>query len=187
MKAQLSGEALNQLIGAVRAFTSKGDARPQNQLIHIFFSAEGCKTTAYAVDGYRAAKESVVCGFVDEDFDVFVLPPQIKAKRGSTAEVYREGDYSFISYGDVTFRTEKPDGEPFDVESLIRSEAVKENKQSFGVNVDYMIDALRSLKESGAAVRKPVVIEFTSPLAPILMRTDSDNYKMILPVRLRGE
>jgi DNA polymerase III sliding clamp (beta) subunit (PCNA family) len=187
MKATLSGEALNQLVGSVKAFTGKSDVRPQNQFIHILFSADGCKATAYAIDGYRAAKESVVCGFVDEDFDVMVLAPRIKAKRVSNVEVYRDGDRSFIDYGDITFRTQRPDGTPFDVEGFISGEAAKENKQAFGINADYMIDALRSLKESGAAIRKPVIVEFTSPLAPVLLRTDADNYKVILPVRLHGE
>ena len=187
MKATLSGEALNQLVGSVKAFIGKSDVRPQNQFIHILFNADGCKATAYAIDGYRAAKESVVCCFVDEDFDVMISAPQIRARRGSTVEVYREGDYSFVVYGDITFRTRKPDGTPFDVEKFISDEAAKENKQKFGINADYMIDALKSLKESGAAIRKPVIIEFTSPLAPVLLRTDSDNYKVILPVRLHGE
>lgn len=186
MKATLSGEALNQLIGAVKSFTSKSDARPLNQYIHIFFSADGCKATAYALDGYRAAKESVVCGFVDEDFDVMVLAPRIKARRGSNVEVYRDGDRSFIDYGDITFRTQRPEGTPFDVEKFISGEAAKENKQAFGINADYMIDALKSLKESGAAIRKPVIIEFTSPVAPILLRTDEDNYKVVLPMRIRN-
>jgi len=185
MKATLSGEALNQLIGAVKAFVSKNNARPQSQFIHILFSADGCKATAYALDGYRAAKESVVCYTVDEDFDVMISAPQIRARRGSTVEVYRDGDYSFIGYGDIAFRTKKPEGEPFNVEKLISVEAAKENKQAFGINADYMIDALRSLKESGASIRKPVVIEFTSPVAPVLLHTDEDNYKVVLPIRIR--
>lgn len=186
MNATLSGEAFNRLVGAVKAFVDKrGSRRPCDTLIHILFSAEECKATAYALDGYRAAKETVACGSVDEDFDVLISVPRLKAVKSSIVEVRREGDKSIVDYGDIQFHTKNPGGELFDVETAISAEVNKPKRMAFGINADYMIDALRSLKESGAAIGKPVTVEFTSPLAPILMRTDKDNYKMVLPVRIR--
>lgn len=186
MKATIEAMAFNRLIGAVKAFASRTNSRPALTMIQLHFSAQDKKATAYATDGYRAAKECALCYTVDEDFSVLVSAPPLKAKSNSIVEVELDGDVAYISFGEVRFRNKQPTNEPFDVEKFISDVVVRKNVNVLGVNADYLIDALKSLKASGATARHPVIIEFGGPHEPIVLRTDSDNQKVVLPVRIKA-
>lgn len=187
MKSTINGSDFNRLIGAVRSFAEKTDVRPMNRLIQFHFNADTTSVTAYAVDGYRAAKERAVCYTVDEDFTVLVSAPPLKANGRIGVEVELDGDCAYISYGDVRFRTKQPEGDVFNVQKVISDAMERKEIQRFGANVDYLMDALKSLKASGATGRKPIIVEFRGPSDPIILRTDSDNPKMVLPVRIKRE
>lgn len=187
MKATLEGATFNRLIGAVRNFTGKNDARPQNRLIQLHFHKDGTLVEAYALDGYRAAKECAICYTVDEDFSVLVNAPPLKANGSIAVEVEAADGFAYISYGDIRFRTKQPDAEMFDVQKVIKDAMQKPDIMRFGANVDYLLDALKSLKASGASSRKPIIVEFRSPVEPIILRTDQDNPKVVLPIRIKTE
>lgn len=187
MKATLDGATFNRLIGAVRNFTEKSDNRPQNSLIQLHFHNGETSVEAYALDSYRAAKECAVCYTVDEDFVALISPPPLKANGSAVVEVEVSGGFAYVSYGNIRFRTKQPNAELFDVQKLIDDTMKKPDIMRFGANVDYLLDALKSLKASGASSRKTIIVEFRSPLEPIILRTDRDNPKMVLPVRLSKE
>lgn len=187
MRATLEGATFNRLIGAVRNFTGKSEVSPQNRLIQLHFHREGTSVKAYALDGFRAAKECAVCYTVEEDFVALISPPPLKANGSALVEVEVSDGFAYVSYGDIRFRTKQPDVKPFDVQKFIDDTMQKPDIMRFGANVDYLLDALKSLKASGASSRKPVIVEFRSPLEPIILRTDRDNPKMVLPVRLSEE
>lgn len=187
MKATLEGATFNRLIGAVRNFTGKGDVRPQTRLIQLHFCKGLTSVEAYALDGYRAAKECAVCYTVDEDFVALINPPPLKANGSIEVEVEVSDGFAYVSYGDIRFRTKQPNAELFDVQKVIDDTMQKPNIMRFGANVDYLLDALKSLKASGASSRKPIIVEFRSPVEPIILRTDRDNPKMVLPVRILKE
>lgn len=187
MEATLDGKNFNRLIDAVRNFTSKNDAKPENCMIQLHFHTDGTNVEAYALDGYKAAKECAKCCTVDEDFVALISAPPIKANGIPVVEVSLEDDYAYISYGDIRFRTRQPNAEPFDVQKVIDNAMHKESTMWFGANVNYLLDALKSLKGSCAAGRIPVIVEFRGPNEPIIFRTDEDNPKMVMPIRIRDK
>ncbi|SBW02464.1 hypothetical protein KL86CLO1_11650 [uncultured Eubacteriales bacterium] len=187
MKATISGANFNRLIDAVKYFVDKNCTREALRYIQLRFDRELCKVTAYGVDGHRASKECAMCLTVDEDFTAMVKVPPIKANGQLTVEISRDDGYAYISYGDIQFRTAKPGAMPYDVDDVIKKAVERTDVMRFGANVDYLMDALRSLKTTGATGRRPVIVEFRGPNDPIILRTDKDNPKMVLPTRISSE
>ena len=185
MKATINGTNFNRLIGAVRNFASKNADKAQLALIQLHFHKDEQNVEAYAVDGYRAAKEQAACYLVDKDFTVLVAAPPLKANEATTVEIWTDGEYAYILYGDIQFRTKQPGAEPIDIRKIVDENMHRPEMLRIGVNADYMIDALKSLKLTGAARRKAVIIEIKDPMSPIVLRTDEDDPKIVLPVRIR--
>lgn len=186
MKATMCGANFNRLISAVRAFVSKNTTRPQYSMIQLQFNEDGRSVTAYALDGYRIAKEIGVCYTVDEDFKVLISAPPLKANGEAIVEIGYDDKYSYISYGNTWFRFEQPYGEWFAAQDFFDKEMAKK-RQKIAVNVDYLLDAVKAIKATGATSRRPVIIEFGSPYDPVILRTDRDNPKAVLPVRIKED
>ena len=98
-----------------------------------------------------------------------------------------DGEITDIEFRDMRFRTKRPDGEFMDCEKALSGAMNREKQLQFGANVDYLIDALKSLKASGATTQKPVIFEFRGETEAMIFRTDADNAKMVLPVRLQAK
>lgn len=187
MKATMNGANFNRIIAATRAFASGNTTRPQNNLIQLHFCRETASLEAFALDGYRAMKETSACYTVDEDFMVLVSAPPLKANGEHVVEIEQDGEYAYISFGNVRFRTKRPEGKVLDVNKVLTDEMKKEGRHRVGLNVDYLLDACKSIKASGTAFRKAVIIEIGSPLEPVILRTDRDNPRMVMPVRIRED
>lgn len=186
MKATMRGANFNRIISAVKAFTSANEARPANTMIQLHINKEALTVSAYGVDGYRAAKESGTIYSADGDFRVLIFAPPIKAPTEAVVEIEDDGEYAYITYGDIRFRYKQPEGKPFDVQDFFEKEMVKERRQ-VGLNVNYLLDAAKSIKAAGRTIRQSVVIEFGGPADPVIIRADHENPRVVLPVRLRAD
>lgn len=184
MKATVSGANFNRLMDAVKHFVDKNSTRVALRYVQLRFDKELCNVTAYGVDGYRASKECAMCLTVDESFTAMIKVPPIRANGQLSVEITQDDGHSYISYGDIQFRTAKPGAMPYDIEDVIKQAVDRPDIMKFGANIDYLMDALKSLKTSGATGRRPVIVEFRGPTEPVILRTDEDNPKMVLPTRL---
>ena len=55
-----------------------------------------------------------------------------------------------------------------------------------GVNAEYLLSALQAAKASvGGAFKQPAILEFRGTLGPITIKTNHEDVKMVLPVRIR--
>lgn len=55
-----------------------------------------------------------------------------------------------------------------------------------GFNGNYLLSALQAAKVSiGGSFKDPVVLEFRNNLTPVILRTNKDDIKMVLPIRIK--
>ena len=89
----------------------------------------------------------------------------------------------FIRCNGFVFGYQQPQGEFLDWERALPSSEVK---LRIAFNGNYLLTALQAAKESaGASFRKPVYLEFRSNLEPVIIRTNKEDIKMVLPVRIQ--
>lgn len=55
-----------------------------------------------------------------------------------------------------------------------------------GFNGNYLLNALQAAKVSaGQTFKNPIVLEFWTPTTPVIIRTNTDDIKMVLPIRIK--
>ena len=183
MKANIFTNDFNRIVAATKDFVSKSDARKLHRFIRMEFRAADSSVAAVAVDGYRLSVEHAVCE-CDEDFVVY-LNADTKLPRGMYATIEVVDKDAIIRCGDFIFGCPQKDGEFLDWESSIPKE---DPTFRFGVNGNYLLSALQAAKIScGNSFKKPVVLEFRGELLPVILRTNENDVKMVLPIRLKGQ
>lgn len=180
MQARIDTNSFNRVIAATKNFVDTSGMRPARTLIRLEFSAEDHCMTAIALDGFRMAVETSVCE-CDEDFTAYVHGG-IRLPRGQEAEIAVEGGEALIRCGGLIYGCKQPSGEFLDWrKALLGPPAFK-----IAFNGNYLLSALQAAKAScGNTLRKPVVLEFRGPTEPVILRTNQNDIKMVLPVRIR--
>lgn len=182
MKACMMTEDFNRIIKATKSFVQKTGSRKIYQYIRIEFSAESSRVTAVAVDGYRMSVEHAMCYDCDEDFVIYVRDNIALPKKNNVMFELVDGE-CMIKCNDMIFGYVQPDGEFLDWKKVLPEKA-PEYKIAF--NGDFMISALQSARTSvGNVFKNPVALEFRGPNEPIILRTNKDDIKMVLPVRIK--
>lgn len=187
--AQIKSDHFNKLMDATKKFISdRNSNRIMYTYVQLSFSAQNSTVTAVAVDGYRMSVEHVVC-YCEEDFTVYVKP-NVKLPRGKEAviELYKDELNSrnecLIRCGDFIFGYPQPEGEFLDWKHVLPK---NDPVYRIGFNGDYLIRALQAAKVSLGSFKGPVVLEFRAPNQPIILRTNTNDIKMVLPIRINGE
>lgn len=171
----------NRLMDATKAFCSKTNRNPCYHFIRLEFHAETDEVVAVAIDGYRMSVEHAVANS-EEDFFIYVQS-NIKLPGNSVVEFELVDGEAIIRCNGFIFGYKQPIGEFLDWEKVIPTSDVQ---YKIAFNGDYLLSALQAAKASvGSRFKTPVVLEFRSPNEPILLRTNKDDVKMVLPVRLR--
>ena len=179
-KATMTTDAFNRLIDATKSFCSKTHHNPVFKYIRLEFHSDADEVVAVSVDGYRMSVEHAVA-HSEEDFFVYVRS-NIKLPKNTVLALEVVGTEAIIRCGGFIFGYEQPQGEFLDWEKVIPTEEVR---YKIGFNGDYLLSALQAAKASaGNSFKVPVVLEFRSPLAPIVLRTNEKDVKIVLPVRL---
>ena len=178
--AKIYTNDLNRLIAATKSFVSDSATRLCNQYIKLEFHAADNQVVAMAVDSYRMSVEHSIVSDCDEDFVAFIksnikLPNKQYATISLTEAVIRCGGFSF-GYA-------QPQDSGFEWEKAIPTSEVK---YRIGFNGNYLLAALQAAKVSaGESFRQPIILEFRSNIEPILLRTNKEDIKMVLPVRIK--
>lgn len=176
----MSTGAFNRLIDATKAFCSKHNRNACYNFIRIEFHAEDGEAIAVAVDGFRLSAEYAVAE-IEEDFVIYV---QSNIKLPANSDVLFElvNDEAFIRCNGFIFGFKQPAREFFEWEKSIPTSDVQ---FKIGFNGDYLLSALQAAKaSSGKSFKTPVVLEFRTPLDPVIIRTNQKDVKMVLPVRI---
>ena len=182
-----------ELIDGVKHCVSKDGSRPILKYIQIKVKSD--TITAYALDGYRAARVEIknACP-IDEEFTCYINPLTVKvSKNGTNPVVIEQSDgktfvevatgYGFLRYGFTV-----PSGDFPDIEKIYSEN--RQHDREIGLQPRYAIDALKALNGinhiSGGSY---AVLEIKVNNAyPIIIRAKNDgiiNEQLILPVRIQ--
>ena len=174
--------AFNRLIEATTAFCAKNKNKPIHNYIRLEFHSETDEVVAVAVDGFRLSVEHAVANS-EEDFCVYVkgnvkLPPK------TTVDIELVDNEAMFRCDGFVFGYQQPIGE-----FLNWATVIPQGEPTFriGFNGEYLLSALQAAKTSvGGTYKTPVILEFRSPLEPVLLRTNKEDVKMVLPVRIKN-
>lgn len=187
--AQVKSDHFNKLMNATKKFISdQNNNRIMYTYVQLSFSAQNSTVTAVAVDGYRMSVEHAVC-FCEEDFTVYVKP-NVKLPCGKEAVIemhkdeHKSHNECLIRCGDFIFGYPQPVGEFLNWKGVLpKGDPV----YRIGFDGDFLISALQAAKVSLGSFKSPVVLEFRAPDQPILLRTNKEDIKMVLPIRISEE
>lgn len=184
--ARIYTNDLNRLIAATKSFVSDSNNRISFQYIKMEFHAAENKVVAIAVDGHRMSVEHSVISDCNEDFVAFLKSnTRLPQKQYATISLTEGGKEAIIRCGGFSFGYTQPQDSGFDWERAIPTGDVK---YRIGFNGNYLLSALQAAKVStGDSFKQTVILEFRGNTEPILLRTNKEDIKMVLPIRIKEE
>lgn len=191
-KVEINELQFKRLIDGVKHCVSKSDSRLISQYIQIKVKTD--TITAYALDGYRAARVEIknTCP-IDEEFICYIKPLTVKvSKRGINPVVVEQSDEkTFVEvmteYGVLRYGFDIPNHEFFDIEKVYA--AARPHDRELGIQPRYVIDALKALNGidyCGGGYRAVFESKENNKDAFIIRAKNEKitNEQLILPVRL---
>lgn len=180
MKAKIYTNDFNRIVAATKDFVAKNENKRTHNYIRLEFRSEEQRVSAIAVDGYRMSVEHSVCE-CDEDFNAYIRS-NVKLPSGLNAIFEIQDGEVIIRCGDFIFGYQQPEGEFLDWEKVLPEAPTFK----IGFNGNYLLTALNAAKVSaGNSFKSPIVLEFRGPLEPVIIRTNKDDVKMVLPIRIK--
>lgn len=176
----------NRLISATKYFVSKKNNRPCCEYIKLEFRSAENQVVAISVDGYRMSIEHSLVGDCEEDFVAFIKSNiRLPQKQFATISLTDDGKEAIIRCSGFSFGYVQPEDDGFDWEKEIPT---SDAKFRIGFNGNYLLTALQAAKtSSGDSFRQPIILEFRNENEPVIIRTNKDDIKMVLPIRLKNE
>lgn len=191
-RVEINEIQFKRLIDGVKHCVEKSDYRPILQYIQIKVAAD--TITAYALDGYRAARVEIknTCP-IDEEFTCYIKPITVKVSKSGINSVVIEqtGEKTFVEvateYGVLRYGFTMPQGDFVDVEKVFA--AARPHDRELGMQPRYVIDALKALNgiDGCGGSYRAILESKENSKTPFIIRTKSDgiiNEQLILPVRL---
>ena len=101
------------------------------------------------------------------------------------ATIEKVGNEAQIRCNGMLFGVEQPDIlQRFEWQKVIPKD---EPSFKIGFNGNYLLNALQAAKISaGQTFKNPIVLEFWTPTSPVIIRTNTDDIKMVLPIRIKA-
>lgn len=183
MKATILGNDFNRIMDATKQFCGTSTRHKEQEYIRLDFDAEIQRVTAHACDGYRLSVEHSVIGSCDENFTVYIRGG-FRLPKKQYATIEKVGDEVQIRCAGALFGFEQPDiSQRFEWQKVIPKD---EPTFRIGFNGNYLLNALQAAKVSaGQTFKNPIVLEFWTPTTPVIIRTNTDDIKMVLPIRIK--
>lgn len=191
-RVEINEEQFKRLIDGVKHCVARDNFRPALKYIQIKVAAD--TITAYALDGYRAARVEIknTCP-IDEEFICYIKPLTVKvSKRGINPVVVEQSDEkTFVEvmteYGVLRYGFTMPQGDFVDVEKVFAS--ARPHDRELGIQPRYVIDALKALNGIGycGGSYRAIWESKEDRKTPFIIRAkgnDIINEQLILPVRL---
>ena len=182
--AKIYTNDFNRLIATTKAFVANDTYRSWMKYIKLEFHASENQVVAMATDGCRMSVEHSIISNCTEDFAVYIKGNvSLPKKQYATIELSDDGKEAIVRCKEFSFGYEQPKVEEFDWKKVIPTNEVK---YRIGFNGNFLLSALQAAKISaGNSFREPVILEFRSNDEPILLRTNKEDIKMVLPVRVK--
>lgn len=182
--ARIYTNDLNRMVAATKAFVSFSTIRKAHRYIKLEFDSIHQTVTAMAVDGYRMSVENCVISDCEESFVAYIgASTKLPSKKYATITVV-DGE-AVIKCDGASFGWEQPEGDTFVWKDAL---PLGEPTLKIGFNGNYLLTALQAAKTSaGDSFKKPIVLEFRTPTSPVIIRTNKDDIKMVLPVRIKED
>ena len=191
-RVEINEIQFKRLIDGVKHCVEKSDYRPMLQYIQINVKQDSI--TAYALDGYRAARVEIknTCP-IDEEFTCYIKSITVKvSKCGINSVVIEQTDEkTFVEvvteYGTLRYGFDIPTEKFIDIEKVYA--AARPHDRELGIQPRYVIDALKALNGidyCGGSYRAIWESKENSK-TPFIIRAKGDgiiNERLILPVRL---
>ena len=172
--AVMNTNVFNTIIAAVKGAVSTSARKPMYEHIRLEFRRENKAVTAIATDGYRLFVEHATCFEIEEDFDCYIKP-SVHLPRGQDMRLE-------LKERSETESAVQPTGEFLNWEKALPGAPTFR----IGVNAEYLLSALQAAKASvGGTFKQPAILEFRGPIAPITIKTNREDVKMVLPVRIK--
>ena len=179
MTARIFSNDFNRLIAAVKAFVG---GRGPHEFVRLEFDAAHSTVKAVACNGYCLGVEHAVCE-CDADAVIYVKP-NMKLPKGEYISVEKNDRDVTFRCRDFTFGYAQPFGDFIDYDKVVP----KESTFRIGFNGNYLLSALQAAKVSaGGTYKNPIILEFTGPTSPCVIRTNTSDVKMVLPIRIKDE
>ena len=190
MKAMMKVKNLKVLIEATKKFLAISDRRVCQQYIRLEFDCDHDTVTAIGTDGYKLSVEHSIAEYIDESFVAYIKPSIPKCRKEDTAIIELADKRCTIQIGDTIMGYIQPVDDYLDYKNPLEETEKNPVQYRIGFNPDLLIDALQSAKASnGGTIQRHVVLEFRSPLHPIIFKTGEhrENIKLICPIRIKEE
>ena len=191
-RVEINEIQFKRLIDGVKHCVEKSDYRPMLKYIQINVKQDSI--TAYALDGYRAARVEIknTCP-IDEEFTCYIKPLTVKvSKRGINPVVVEQSDEkTFVEvmteYGMLRYDFNIPTDKFIDIEKVYVN--ARPHDRELGIQLRYVIDALKALNgiERNGAGYQAVIESKEDNKSPFIIRAKCDgviNEQLILPIRL---
>lgn len=184
MKARILGNDFNRIMDATKQFCDTSTRHKEQEYIRLDFDAETQRVTAHACDGYRLSVEHSVISRCEENFTVY-LRSGCRLPKREYATIEKVGNEAQIRCNGMLFGVEQPDIlQRFEWQKVIPKD---EPSFKIGFNGNYLLNALQAAKISaGQTFKNPIVLEFWTPTTPVIIRTNTDDIKMVLPIRIKA-
>jgi DNA polymerase III sliding clamp (beta) subunit (PCNA family) len=187
MQASIYVAGLKRIIGARKAFVSVKSSRPAQEYIRLRFSKEFKTVEATAIDGYRLSVEHAACGDIDEDFTAYIKPTIPASKKTDMAVIEVRDGFCYIRINDNVTGYRQPQGEFVDGHTAVEQTTQKPHEFRIGFNGNFLLSALQAAQIScGNSFKQPVIMEFRGQNDAVIIRTNKDDIKFVLPVRIKG-
>lgn len=183
-KAKIYSNDFNRIIAATKDFVDQNADKSPMSYIKLEFISKFQTVTAVAIDGKRISVEHSVISDCDEDFVVYVRN-NIKLPKNRFATIDLQDDEVKILCDECIFGNKQPDGKFYEWEK-----ALPKTKYNFkiAVNGNYLMSALKAAQIStGNSFKNPVVLEFRGEEEAIILRTNENDIKLVMPVRLKNK
>ena len=179
-KATMTTDVFNRLINATKCFVQKNGSKAVYQFIRLEFHSSDDEVIAVATDGYKLSVEHAVCKS-EEDFTIYVKS-NVKLPRNEEVEIELEENEAFLRCNGFVFGYEQPTGDFLNWQAVLPG---CEPTFRIGFNGEYLLKALEAARISvGGVYKNPVVLEFRSPTLPVIIKTNKNDIKMVLPIRI---
>lgn len=183
MKAIINTREFNRIIAATKAFVDVHGERPLYRFIKLNFSAKNKRVTAIALDGFRMAVENAALDECDEDFIAYIGSNiKLPSRKDVYAHIELQGNRLIVECEGLIYGCIQPTIEvSFDWRKVVPK---GDARYKIAFNGDLLLSALQAAKVScGGKYQQHITLEFRSPLEPIILRTNEEDIKLVLPMR----
>ena len=187
MTAEIYSNDFNRVIDATKFCTSTNILdRAMTRYIKLEFNAEHQEMTAFSCDGYRFSIEHAAIANCDENF-VAYIKPTIKLPRSQYFVIMVDDNEVIFRGNDLSFGFTQPTTiEEFNYKKII--DGLPPRVLKIGFNGNYLLETLKAAKISaGNTFKKPVILEFHGEDKPLIIRTNKEDIKLVLPLRIKDE